>query len=525
MAYGSRPCPACGQLNRATDHFCTGCGTEISNVPVNLTLANRLVSTLPFDSFHPRRSDRELDGAGSGFLVMGLGLVIVGELMTHLRPLGPTLWATGVLSVAIGLFRIRYDWSALKKVGMLLSLAGIATLVTIAGQTFDEDQLPFGLGVSEPTAIAPLIEPTTTPDTPDDPDLAGDGLIANVPMFRGGPEHTGINPGPAPEGDPVELWRYDTAGEVFASSIIVENIVYLGTQSGFLVALEADTGQELWRYDLGNYIMRASPAVVDGELYIGAGFALHALDAQTGEALWRVPMRLAGTSSPVVVGDTVYIASQEGSIHAFAARDGKKEWEYKVEGLVFSSPAVTADGLYFGSDNGNVYGLSLDYGRQEWVFATGSPVFATPAVVNGVVYITSTNQMLYAISAKNGQEIWSFSTGGATSPTVVEDVVYVGSDESGIIALDAKTGVQRWLFATGAPVTSSPTVAGDVLVVGSGPTLWAISLDGKSLWRYPLGDTIESVPTVADHVIFVGSRDGYLYAIGGLGTSAATPAA
>ena len=53
-------------------------------------------------------------------------------------------------------------------------------------------------------------------------------------MNRGGPEHRAINVGPAPTGSLYRSWRLDTGGELYSSPSISNNMLVVGSKSGFL---------------------------------------------------------------------------------------------------------------------------------------------------------------------------------------------------------------------------------------------------------------------------------------------------
>ena len=107
----------------------------------------------------------------------------------------------------------------------------------------------------------------------------------------------------------AELWRYDpqvpkswsryACCDVVNRGVAVWNdSVFVGTLDGWLVALDASTGEERWRTDTIDrtppYTITGAPRVVDGLVIIGNGGAefgvrgyVTAYDAATGEQRWR----------------------------------------------------------------------------------------------------------------------------------------------------------------------------------------------------------------------------------------------
>src|SRR5687768_2838963 len=111
------------------------------------------------------------------------------------------------------------------------------------------------------------------------PDPAG----AGVAMDRGNPARTGVQPGPAPEGDPVVRWEFATGSAIRSSPAVVDGVAYVGSKDGHVYAVDVATGAERWRHATGGPVV-ASPAVADGVVLVGSfdGF-FYALDAGTGE--------------------------------------------------------------------------------------------------------------------------------------------------------------------------------------------------------------------------------------------------
>jgi polyvinyl alcohol dehydrogenase (cytochrome) len=52
---------------------------------------------------------------------------------------------------------------------------------------------------------------------------------------------------------------------------VANGVVYAGSQSGDMVALDAATGATLWKYHTRGTVMDG-PSVVDGWLYWGSGY-------------------------------------------------------------------------------------------------------------------------------------------------------------------------------------------------------------------------------------------------------------
>lgn len=71
----------------------------------------------------------------------------------------------------------------------------------------------------------------------------------------------------------AHFWPASTvdAGEaITAAPVVADGVVYFGTQSGLVRAVDGQTGAMLWEWATGN-IVRASPTVVDGAVFVAGG--------------------------------------------------------------------------------------------------------------------------------------------------------------------------------------------------------------------------------------------------------------
>jgi outer membrane protein assembly factor BamB len=119
------------------------------------------------------------------------------------------------------------------------------------------------------------------------------------------------------------------------------------------------------------------------------------------------------------------------------------------------------------------------------------------------------------IRVQTGQ-LWSLPVGETSwsSALVAGDALYVGVDD-GLAAIDLDSHTIRWEVGTGGIVSSSPALAGDLVVVGSrdGYVYAVNSASGEIEWRVATQGAVTSSPAVSGGTVFVGSHDGKLYAI------------
>lgn len=372
---------------------------------------------------------------------------------------------------------------------------------------------------------------------------SGPATAQPSPMFRGGPQHTGVY-----EAAPVRQlsgvrWSVETGSPVRSTPALVDGVAFIGSSDGHLYAVDAGTGAQQWRYRTEGAVT-SSPAVVDGVVYFTSrDDHLYALDATSGTLRWRYPMTEVlpyawgfdyYTSSPAVVDGIVYVGGGDGFLHAVDARSGERRWRFEAGSWVRSSPAVDDGVVYAGDMEGHLYAVDAQTGRERWRFKTVGAsldpadfgfdrraVISSPAVVAGRVVFGGRDGFLYAVDAGTGAERWRFDhkvSWVISSPAVDDDLVFTGtSDGQFVQAVELRTGAERWRVRTDGTAWTSPAVAGDVVFVGSaGGYLYALDREtGDEHWRFRVDGGFHGSPVVQDGVVYAGSNDGRLYALAG----------
>ena len=166
-------------------------------------------------------------------------------------------------------------------------------------------------------------------------------------QFRGNPALTGISDSVLPDSLKL-LWTLEVGESIESSAAIADGVVYVGSQSGDLLAVTLSSGEELWRYRATKFgIGESSPCVGRGLVYIGdLDGVLHAVDVRTGKAAWTFATEGEIKSSPVLVGNRVLVGSYDSHLYALDADTGLLLWKVMTEGYVHSTPSV-ADGVAY----------------------------------------------------------------------------------------------------------------------------------------------------------------------------------
>jgi outer membrane protein assembly factor BamB len=295
-------------------------------------------------------------------------------------------------------------------------------------------------------------------------------------QFRGTPELTGVSPAPLPA--PLKLlWTFEAGAAIESSAAVADGVVYVGVTSGDLIAIDLATGQLKWKYkaasdDLG--IGPSSPAVSGGVVYIGdLTGVLHAVDAATGKMRWTFKTGGEIKSSPIVVGSRVLMGSYDGHLYAVDAATGKVQWSFSTGNYVHATPAIWNGVAYFGGCDEMFHGVRIADGSKVVELAIEAYTAASAAIGAGVAYFGTFNNDVVAVDLTTRRIRWRFADPDRQFPyyssaAVGSGLVVIGGRDKMVRAIDLATGKQRWSFTTKARVESSPAIAGDRVVVGSG---------------------------------------------------------
>jgi len=138
-----------------------------------------------------------------------------------------------------------------------------------------------------------------------------------------------------------------------------------------------------------------------------------------------------------------------GHVYAFERTTGAVLWKYKV-----NDRGVASDIIRVGEDScfvtlGNeLVCVDLETGKPKWSFRSSYSgtddclTCSSPAVSEGRVFFGGLDGFAYALDADNGKLVWKRDLGAkvTTSATVKGNSVYLGTDKRRVYRLSADSG-------------------------------------------------------------------------------------
>ncbi len=344
-------------------------------------------------------------------------------------------------------------WRVLAALGIVLALAVVVAGIGVWRGWFDEGSVE---GTTEG------FRPREAPK--------GEAGATSWPEYGFDPERTRANPALALAPPFRQVWRHDAGALLEFPPVVGGGRVFVGTNAGRMLALDARTGGAVWSRRLVGRVA-ASPALAGQRLVLVTTTRglLYALDQRTGGVVWRRSTGSSSESSPVVLDGDAYIGNLDGEVLRVDLTAGRPVWTAKAGGAVKSSLARSGDLVVVGDYSGKVTAFRRRDGRVMWQttspgkrFQGAGRFYGGPGVAYGRVFIGNVNGRVVALSADRGDVAWVrvLSDYVYSSPAVDRRLVMVGSYDQRLHALDAVTGDERWSFDAGERISGSPTVIG-----------------------------------------------------------------
>jgi outer membrane protein assembly factor BamB len=381
-----------------------------------------------------------------------------------------------------------------------------------------------------------------------------------------GPHHTGVADTVISSSNIATLtrrWSVALNDPVFGTPVVMGNMVIVGGKRS-TYGIDRATGSIIWRFSSPqNYLLFSSPTL-RGDLAIVStawgGAATYALDSQTGTPRWSRDFgtNFSAYDGALVDGNELLVglANQQeppcshGSLLALDSSSGTTMWSHDTAPNEFGAGIWSASNL---TQSGNVVvttgnpcgpgtGVEGDSilafsqsGTELWSFQAPEAASAdaqhadydfgsTPVDANGTLVAVSKDGIAHGIDSNTGASRWEYrvaagsccpSSGGSiSSPAWDGTYLYLGGgslagDGTGRFVALSNAGREIWSAVSPLPVTTPPTVAQDVVLVGLGSTLTALKTrDGSKVWNASLPAAIWAGAAVAGNDLVAASSDG-----------------
>ncbi len=210
------------------------------------------------------------------------------------------------------------------------------------------------------------------------------------------------------------LWQYRRRSspaatiEGASAPLVDGREVIVGLSDGYLVALSVEEGKLIWERQVqapGKFTdVDASSLLVEDTLYIPSyDGALYALRRKDASVLWKVD--LGSGRTPLIEGQTLYLPSSDGFVYALHRQTTKVLWKFELDAGIPTSLVATDRFLIFGSSHQYLYVLDKVSGKAlyRWNAGYESGFLSSPLVdqKSDRIYALSNAGNLYAFSIRS----------------------------------------------------------------------------------------------------------------------------
>lgn len=321
------------------------------------------------------------------------------------------------------------------------------------------------------------------------------------------------------------LWRLKTRAPVEQAPVISQGRLFVATTRGEVIAADLD-GKELWAREFftgetanGQPVRRrieAPPACFDGTVFVGTDEgALLALEAASGRDLWQAKLESPVRGAPNGLPGRVYAIDRANGVPVcLDAKSGVVIARGEGVGRSDAPVSVSSEAIVYGSCACAVHVCSPNDVKRlrDIKFDGDSQVAGGVALADGHIISGCRSGKVVEADIASGTVLWTNSEGAAevfATPAVNAEWVIACCYDGFVNAIDRRTGKTRWRYDTkGMPL--SPVIAGDKVIVSVDGELLLLRLaDGTKAWSLKISDQITE-PAVTRHHVYVGSEDGSL---------------
>lgn len=243
--------------------------------------------------------------------------------------------------------------------------------------------------------------------------------------------------------------------------VIDDSNLFLFSEKGEVFAYDIE-GNKIWNLDLG-FDVSAGLGFGNGSLFLATDNGkIISLNATSGEINWITEVSGEILVAPITNGLFVVAQSSNGKITALDFKNGNFKWEYttvlpalSLRGT--SQPIFDENFIYTGFANGNLAKIETRSGVVQWeVPVTISKasseiervidIDSKPSISqNGIAFAVSYQGDISAIDSRNGRTIWRQAASSTDDILNIKSNTFIVDEFDIIKSFDNVTGSTIWI--------------------------------------------------------------------------------
>jgi len=215
------------------------------------------------------------------------------------------------------------------------------------------------------------------------------------------------------------VWKANSDHAMWSTPATDGKLIYAASMDHHVYAFKQENGSQVWQSDdLGGALVGALALSPQNVLFIGTlSSEMVALDAASGKILWQTPTQTPAEgwawASPLIAGDLLIFSDLEGFVYALDAANGSIKWQVQPDTgancAITAAPVVVKDTLYFASQAGILYAVDLATGKPLWNKTIGGKIYSD-LVLSGERILIAPLSFDFALVAVDlqGNVSWSY---------------------------------------------------------------------------------------------------------------------
>jgi|GEM_PF-2510547 len=241
----------------------------------------------------------------------------------------------------------------------------------------------------------------------------------------------------------TKKWDRQVAAPVSAGVIIHENVLFVGTLApsggggGTFYAVNISDGSVKWQRGTYGGSMNTRAQIAGNNVYFGGSVGLHVLNKHNGsghEGLIAYSFRQVQNSSPIVHENHVFALFGGSEFSRVDVPSDAALWTHNLGSSGNNASPVLAGNTIFISGQNRVYALNKGNGNVTWSFQGTNFNSRNVTYANDIIYVADnkgSSSELLALNAGNGSVIFRATLSGALGDMTVQakdgKVTYPGS--------------------------------------------------------------------------------------------------
>jgi outer membrane protein assembly factor BamB len=312
----------------------------------------------------------------------------------------------------------------------------------------------------------------------------------------------------------------------------VGDLLYIGSCSGIVFALDRHDGRVRWSHDVTSggrpTSFHGDPLVTRDLLVIGTDRGTQenpssdilAFDLETGAVRWETVVDRGIVSDIVRAGNRVLAITRSDSLLCLDLASGRRLWSYAAEGgeteAVFRSPAVVGSRAFFSGSRGKVHAVDVDTGRSVWTRSLGAAVTTGIVAIGKELVMADEHGTVHRLDQASGAVRPGIIVGDSFSgaPMALGDSLVLLGAKRSVVCVEPGGGRVRWTRTLPNSLSSSRPYLwrGTILAGTVKGALYAFRpADGMPLWTHAFNGVIRGIGQ-DEGALYIGMQEGMVYA-------------